>query len=47
MLAEEILSGKYSAGDTIKMTLVDEKIAFEKATKRRSRAKAIIAEDAE
>jgi ATP-dependent Clp protease ATP-binding subunit ClpC len=30
-LAEEILSGKYGDGDTIRMTLVDEKIAFEKA----------------
>ncbi len=40
MLAEEILSGKYSAGDTIKMTLVDDKITFEKAKKRSSRAKA-------
>ncbi len=47
MLAEEILSGKYAAGDTIKMTLVDDKIAFEKATKRKSRAKAAIAEKTE
>ena len=48
MLAEEILSGKYSAGDTIKMTLVDDRITFEKATKRRSRAKAAAAtQDAE
>ena len=47
MLAEEILSGKYSAGDTIKMTLVDDRITFEKATKRRSRAKAAVAEDVE
>ncbi len=45
MLAEEILSGKYSAGDTIRMTLVDDKIAFEKATKRKSRAKAAVAEE--
>lgn len=36
-LAEEILSGKYGAGDTIKVTLVDGKISFEKASKRRSR----------
>lgn len=40
MLAEEILSGKYSAGDTIRMTLVDDKIAFEKAKPKKSRAKA-------
>ena len=45
MLAEEILSGKYSAGDTIRMTLVDDKIAFEKATKRKSRAKAATIEE--
>ena len=45
MLAEEILSGKYSAGDTIRMTLVDDKIAFEKATKRKSRAKATAVEE--
>ena len=32
-LAEEILSGKYSKGDTIKVTLVDGKISFEKAAK--------------
>lgn len=38
-LAEEILSGKYSAGDTIRLTLVDEKIAFEKAPKKRARVK--------
>ncbi len=38
-LAEEILSGKYSQGDTIRITLVDDKISFEKATKKRSRAK--------
>ncbi len=30
-LAEEILSGKYGPGDTIKVTLIDGKIAFEKA----------------
>ncbi len=45
MLAEEILSGKYSAGDTIRMTLVDDKIAFEKAAKRKSRAKASALEE--
>jgi len=39
MLAEEILSGKYSSGDTIRMTLVDDKIAFEKAKAKRSRVK--------
>ncbi len=40
MLAEEILSGKYSAGDTIRLTLVDGKITCEKAGKtRRSRTK--------
>ena len=33
-LAEEILSGKYQAGDTIVMKLVDDKIAFEKKAKR-------------
>ena len=32
-LAEEILSGKYISGDTIKVTLVDGKISFEKAAK--------------
>ena len=44
MLAEEILSGKYAPGDTIKITLVDDKIAFEKAPKRKSRAKAAVSE---
>ncbi len=41
-LAEEILSGKYGAGDTIKVTLSDGKITFEKAskTKRPSAKKA-------
>ncbi len=34
MLAEEILSGKYKAGDTIVIKLVDDKIAFEKKAKR-------------
>lgn len=38
-LAEEILSGKYSAGDTIRITLVDDKISFEKAPKRRAKVK--------
>ncbi len=36
MLAEEILSGKYSAGDTIRLVMNDDKITCEKATKRRS-----------
>ena len=39
MLAEEILSGKYSAGDTIRLVLVDDKITCEKASKRKSRSK--------
>ena len=40
-LAEEILSGKYSAGDTIKMVLNDGKIAFERGGKtRKTRSKA-------
>ena len=34
MLAEEILSGKYSAGDTIIIKLVDDKITFDKKAKR-------------
>lgn len=34
MLAEEILSGKYSPGDTIIIKLVDDKIAFERKAKR-------------
>ena len=41
-LAEEILSGKYSAGDTIKMVLNDGKIAFEKVSKtKKTKAKAV------
>ena len=36
-LAEEILSGKYSAGDTIRLTLTDGKITFEKAPKKRAK----------
>ena len=39
-LAEEILSGKYVKGDTIKVTLVDGKISFEKASKARKTKKA-------
>ena len=38
-LAEEILSGKYSHGDTIRVTLVDGKISFEKAAKKRASKK--------
>ncbi len=34
MLAEEILSGKYTAGDTIVLKLVDEKLTFDKKVKR-------------
>ncbi len=34
MLAEEILSGKYSSGDTVVIKLVDDKIAFDKKSKR-------------
>lgn len=34
MLAEEILSGKYSAGDTIILKLVDDKLTFDKKQKR-------------
>ncbi|MBR1460872.1 AAA family ATPase, partial [bacterium] len=36
-LAEEILSGKYAPGDTIKVTLNDGKISFDKARKRASK----------
>ena len=39
MLAEEILSGKYGAGDTIRLVLNDGKIACEKASKRKSKSK--------
>lgn len=39
-LAEEILSGKYVKGDTIKVTLVDGKISFEKASKAKKAKKA-------
>ncbi len=34
MLAEEILSGKYTAGDTIILKLVDDKLTFDKKSKR-------------
>ncbi len=39
MLAEEILSGKYSPGDTIKLILVDGKITCERCTKRKHKSK--------
>ena len=39
MLAEEILSGKYAPGDTIRLTLVDGKITFEKANKKKPKTK--------
>ena len=39
-LAEEILSGKYVKGDIIKVTLVDGKISFEKASKAKKTKKA-------
>ena len=42
-LAEEILSGKYAPGDTIRITLVDDKISFEKAAKKKSKAKEEVA----
>ncbi len=45
MLAEEILSGKYTAGDTIRLTLVDGKITCEKATTKTRRSKAKSEED--
>ena len=38
-LAEEILSGKYSEGDTIKVTLIDGKISFDKKAKRAKKEK--------
>ena len=45
MLAEEILSGKYTAGDTIRLTLVDGKITCEKATTKTRKSKAKSEED--
>ena len=45
MLAEEILSGKYTAGDTIRLTLVDGKITCEKATIKTRKSKAKSEED--
>ena len=44
-LAEEILSGKYVKGDTIKVTLVDGKISFEKASKAKKTKKADLVEE--
>ena len=38
MLAEEILSGKYLAGDTIKLVMNEGKIACEKVSKRKHKA---------
>lgn len=38
-LAEEILSGKYLAGDTIKLVMNEDKIVCEKASKKKSKAK--------
>ncbi len=40
MLAEEILSGKYSAGDTIVLKLVDDKLTFDKKQKRAKKEQA-------
>jgi ATP-dependent Clp protease ATP-binding subunit ClpA len=40
-LAEEILSGKYSSGDTIKVTLVDGKLSFDKKAKRTRKEKEV------
>ncbi len=39
MLAEEILSGKYSPGDTIKLVLVDGKITCERCAKKKHKSK--------
>ncbi len=45
-LAEEILSGKYANGDTIRIILKDGKLAFEKGgTKRKSKAKEEVKEE--
>ena len=46
MLAEEILSGKYSEGDTIIIKLVDDKIAFDKKAKRSKKEPIETAENA-
>ena len=40
-LAEEILSGKYSEGDTIKVSLADGKITFDKKAKRTRKEKEV------
>ena len=39
MLAEEILSGKYQAGDTIKLIMDNDKISCEKCSKRKHKSK--------
>lgn len=44
-LAEEILSGKYSAGDTIRLTLTDDKITCEKAVVKSRKSKKDDAEE--
>ncbi len=44
MLAEEILSGKYSAGDTVVLKLVDDKIVFDKKSKRSKKEPAEVTE---
>ena len=44
MLAEEILSGKYSAGDTIVLKLVDDKLTFDKKSKRAKKESAEMTE---
>lgn len=46
-LAEEILSGKYGKGDTIKVSLVDGKITFDKASKAKRAKKEKDAEPTE
>ena len=46
-LAEEILSGKYGKGDTIKVSLVDGKITFDKASKAKRAKKEKEAEPTE
>ena len=40
-LAEEILSGKYGAGDVIKVTLEEGKMTFDKAKKRAKKEKEV------
>ena len=46
MLAEEILSGKYAAGDTIRLVLVDDKITCEKGSKRKTKQKEEVSAEA-